>query len=256
MNIEYATVPGYRPLLLDIHRGAEPAPLVLYLHGGGWRVGSRSSFGPMLADRQPFARLVDAGFTVASADYRLTGEAAFPAQLDDATAALAWLREHADEYGIDADRIVLWGESAGAHLAALLGLRSDGIAAVIDWYGPADLTTFDADQAEAGIEATPAPGSTETRETLLLGGVPGRAAEASPVTYVHDDAPPFLILHGTADRFVPCVQSRRLAKALGDKADLRLIEGADHMWLGAPEIAEQAFAWSVEFATRHCKEIS
>ena len=157
--VEYAAPPGYRPLLLDLHvpHGDRP-PVVLFLHGGGWRLGTRRVFCPTRRDwdPDPFHRLVGAGFAVASADYRLSGEAVFPAQLHDVTAAVRWLQTRADELGVDADRIVVWGESAGAHLAALLGLtagRPDLVdlvggapvpapAGVVDWYGPADLTAL------------------------------------------------------------------------------------------------------------------
>ncbi|OXM63589.1 MULTISPECIES: alpha/beta hydrolase [Amycolatopsis] len=256
-TFEYAAVPGFRPLLLDLHRGDAPglAPLVVFVHGGGWRVGSRESFGPMFADTSPspFERLAAAGFAVTSVDYRLTGEAPFPAQLDDVSAAFAWLRDHATELGLDTGRIVVWGESAGGHLAALAGLREQGVVAVVDWYGPADLTALDTDLAEAGLVAEPAPGSTEAREALLLRDV--APAEASPVTYVHSGAPPFLLLHGKSDRFVPCAQSRRLAEALtaaGADVDLRLFDGAGHMWLGNPGLAATAFDLSLEFARTHC----
>jgi acetyl esterase/lipase len=128
-GIEYATVLGYRPLLLDLYLpapGSRPAqaPVVLFLHGGGWGLGSRTEVGPPFDDWQPsfFERLAQAGFAVASADYRLSGEAQFPAQLHDAKAAVRWLRRNAGEYGLDGDRIVAWGPSAGGHLAALLGL--------------------------------------------------------------------------------------------------------------------------------------
>ena len=123
---------GYRPLLLDLYLpgpGASPgqAPVVLFLHGGGWGLGSRTEVGPPFDDWQPsfFERLAQAGFAVASADYRLSGEARFPAQLHDAKAAVRWLRRNAGEYRLDGDRIVAWGASAGGHLAALLGLTGD-----------------------------------------------------------------------------------------------------------------------------------
>ena len=131
-GIEYAAVLGYRPLLLDLYLpdpGASPgqAPVVLFLHGGGWGLGSRTEVGPPFDDWQPsfFERLAQAGFAVASADYRLSGEARFPAQLHDAKAAVRWLRRNAGEYQLDGDRIVAWGASAGGHLAALLGLTGD-----------------------------------------------------------------------------------------------------------------------------------
>jgi acetyl esterase/lipase len=257
--VEYGAVPGYRPLLLDLHRPDGPTPpVVVFLHGGGWRVGSRGAFGPAYADWSPtpFARLAAAGVAVASLDYRLSGEARFPAQLDDVTAGLAWLRAHAGCVGVDASRVVLWGESAGGHLAALLGLADPQVRGVVDWYGPADLTALVADAAAGGISAVDV-GAADSREALLLGAPaasdPERARRAGPVAHVHPGAPPFLLRHGTADRFVPSRQSERLAEALreaGVDVRLDLVEGADHMWLGRPDVAEAAFDDAVAFVLR------
>ena len=134
---------------------------------------------------------------VASVDYRLSGEATWPAQLHDAKAAVRWLRARADELGIDPDRIAAWGESAGGHLAELLGLTDDdpalegdvgitgpssAVAAVAAWYAPSDVAAVATD-----LGADPADPT--TREALLLGApaaaVPEPAAQASPITHVY-----------------------------------------------------------------------
>ena len=194
--VDYAAQPGYRPLALDLYTPPDPAPVVLFLHGGGWRVGTRQVFCPTWRHWRPdpFQRLVSAGIAVASVDYRLSGEAVFPAQLDDVTAAARWLRARAAELAVDAGRIVVCGESAGGHLAALLGLTDDSIAGVVDRYGAADLLTM----------PTPAP---DSRESQLIGApvrnAVGLARKASPVTHVHAGAPPFHLAHGTADGSSP-----------------------------------------------------
>jgi acetyl esterase/lipase len=258
---EYAVVPGHRPLLLDLVRpdSAAELPLVVFLHGGGWRTGSRAAMGPMFAgwSRSPFAELASAGFAVASLDYRLSGEATFPAPLDDVRAGLSWLAAHAGELGLARGRTALWGESAGGHLAALAALTGDGVGAVVDWYGPADLTALAEDAAATGISITD-PGAPDSREALLLGGLVADRADAaraaSPVAHVHAGAPPFLLRHGTADRFVPVRQSERLAQALrgvGAPVRLDLVEGADHLWLGDPRAARTAFDDAVAFLTDH-----
>ena len=122
LEIDFAQPAGFRPLSLDLRTpDAAGAPLVVFLHGGGWLRGSRKVFTPGISDAQSFDRIVAAGFAVASCEYRLSGEARFPAQLDDVDAALAWLHAHGADHGVDASRIVLWGVSAGATLAALTG---------------------------------------------------------------------------------------------------------------------------------------
>ena len=159
------------------------------------------------------------------------------------SAAVDWLAGQAGQYGFDAGRIVLWGESAGAHLAALLGLRSAGsrVRGVVDWYGPADLIALDEQVGAAGA-LTDDP--LDSREARLLGApvgqVPELARAASPLSQVRAGAPPFLIAHGTADRMVPFRQSEALAAALAEAgADVRLeaVDGADHMWIGVADLA-------------------
>ncbi|MGI5158313.1 alpha/beta hydrolase fold domain-containing protein [Microbispora sp. CA-102843] len=258
-GVPYAAIPGVRPLELDLVLPPEtegPVPCVVFLHGGGWRAGSRRSMGPAFegAAPTPFELVAWAGVAVAGADYRLSGEALWPAQLHDVKAAVRWLRARGGELGIDIGRIAAWGESAGGHLAALLGLTpgdptleggvgvtgpSSAVAAVAAWYAPSDLRTV-----AAGIGADPADPA--SREALLLGApvpsVPDAAALASPVTHVSPGAPPFLLLHGRSDRMIACAQSERLRdelRAAGAEVDLHVYDGADHMWLGAPEAARE-----------------
>jgi acetyl esterase/lipase len=242
-----------------------PVPVVVFLHGGGWRMGSRHSLGPSYAATGPFERVAQAGIAVASVDYRLSGEATWPAQLHDAKAAVRWLRTRAADLGIDPHRIAAWGESAGGHLAELLGLTDgdpalegdvgfvgapSGVAAVVAWYAPSDVAAVATDTGADPADPT-------TRESQLLGApaptVPDLAAQASPITHVSPDAPPFLLLHGAADRFVPCVQSERLHRALeeaGVEVELDLYEDADHMWMGSPDAAEKALARTIDVLRR------
>lgn len=226
---------------LDLHLpAADSPPVIVFIHGGGWLRGDRRTVAPGLV-MDVFAQVLDAGFAVASIDYRLSDEAVFPAQIDDALAAVRWVLEYGTEYGIDADRPVLWGESAGAHLAALAAFRlSDRIRGVIDWFGPSNLITFP-------YELDPENGSqlasdTESREARLLGGSIDKnqtlARRASPVFQVTPAAPPFHIAHGTADTLVPFAQSAELAAALtAVRVDVELIPvvGADHMWRGVED---------------------
>jgi acetyl esterase/lipase len=235
---------------------------VVFLHGGGWRAGGRHLAGPAFlgAEPTPFERVAQAGIAVASADYRLCGEARWPAPLHDVKAAVRWLRGRATELGLDGERIAAWGESAGGHLAALLGLTagdpalegslgvtgpSSQVCGVVAWYAPSDLRAMAADTGGRDDD----PG---TREAGLLGAppssVPDLAAQASPLCQVSPAAPPFLLLHGAADRAVPCVQSQRLHDALaaaGAEAELTLYPGAGHMWAGAPGAAHRALQQTI-----------
>lgn len=129
-GVVYAAIPGIRPLELDLYLPPHdvvdegPVPVVIFLHGGGWRMSSRRSAGPAYAKDavSPFEVVAQAGIAVASVDYRLSGERTWPAQVHDAKAAVRWLRARGSEAGLDSERIVAWGESAGGHLALLLGL--------------------------------------------------------------------------------------------------------------------------------------
>lgn len=238
-DVVFSSPEGFRPLSLDLHLPAGTgeggdgalAPVVVFLHGGGWYVGSRRMFVPGFTHAETFGRLTGAGFAVASIDYRLSGEAVFPAQLDDMRAALDWLRASGVEHGVDASRMVVWGESAGGHLASLAGLdRQLGVRGVVAWYPPTDMIAF---RKPGPDEARP------TREESLIGGViddmPEAAALASPARLVHPDAPPFHIAHGDADEAVDLSQSELLAAALrreGASAELQVVPGAGHIWQG------------------------
>lgn len=270
-GVPYAAVPGVRPLELDLYlppAGAGCVPAVVFLHGGGWRMGSRRSAGPAFAtaDTTPFEQLAGTGIAVASVDYRLSGEALWPAPLHDAKAAVRWLRWRASDLGIDQHAIAAWGESAGGHLAELLGLTGDRrdldgdagiighdstVAAVVAWYAPSDLAGVARD---AGLD----PASRDSREAQLLGAPPvevaGRAAAASPISYVAATAPPMLLLHGRADRLIPCAQSERLHAALtaaGASCELQLYDDVGHLWLGSVEAANDALRRTIDFLHHH-----
>lgn len=253
IGVEYAVVPGFRPLLLDVHGagvGSDPRPVVLFVHGGGWREGGRAEFCPAWPGRQAFDWLVADGFVVVSPDYRLTGEACFPAQLDDVLAALRWLVAHAGELGADPERIVLWGQSAGAHLAALAGLdaTAPGVRGVVDWYGPADLPAMARQRPDVGLAGS--------CESDLIGAAlsesPHLGRAASPIARVHAAAPPFHIAHGTADQAVPLAQSRAFAAALrrvGAEVEFLEVPDAGHVWDGAAD-PDAVYAAARDFARR------
>lgn len=248
-------LPFTHDLALDLYRprGATgPLPVVLYLHGGGWRVGTRSD---READRQ--IPLAAQGFAVASASYRLSGTAPFPAQRDDALAALQWLLAQADALGLDRDRLAVAGASAGAQLASLVGLAGPvgglptPVKAVVAWFTVTDLVNWDVQWRDAPY---PAPDTFAWQGAQRRGWPPpARAAalfgveriEDAPAEAVHaadprshiaaalarGPAPPFLLLHGDADTAVETAHSRLLHDALraaGVSSTLLLLGDADH----------------------------
>ncbi|RBY97600.1 alpha/beta hydrolase [Blastococcus sp. TF02-8] len=240
-DLVYASVDG-TDLQLDLYvPDVRPAPLVVWLHGGGWLRGSRG-----VGAEQRLAPLADHGVAVAAVRYRLSGEATFPAPLDDARAAVRWLRAHAAEHGLDGTRIGVWGASAGGHLASLLGLTDDGadaergdasVQAVVAWFPPTDLLRRDSDLPEGPPPPfLTGPMPEPSFEARLLGVDDVRddrpaALAASPVAQVHPDAPPFLLVHGDRDGLIPSEHSRDLYRALraeGVDATLWLLHGANH----------------------------
>ncbi|MGY1602213.1 alpha/beta hydrolase fold domain-containing protein [Geodermatophilus sp. SYSU D00815] len=224
-GIVYA-VRGDRPLALDLHvpETAAPPPVVVHLHGGSWKFGSRSDHPERLRG------LAAHGFAVASVDYRPSTEAPHPAQQEDVRAAVTWLQQHAAEHGADGSRIALWGASAGGHLAALAALTPPTpVAAVVTWFATTDLL-------RAALRPPLEPRFLPDFEGELLGVAdvladPAAARAASPRWLAHAGAPPFLVMHGDRDRLVPTVQSTVLHEALvdaGADSTLVLVGGASH----------------------------
>ncbi|MCC9307090.1 alpha/beta hydrolase [Kitasatospora sp. RB6PN24] len=231
-GLTYAEVRGFRPLLLDLRLppGPGPAPVAVWVHGGGFQWGDRRY--PLEAmEPEAFWRAATrAGLAVATIDYRLSGEARFPAQLDDAQAALAFLRRNAGQLGLDPGRIGLWGESAGGAIAALAAFADGGVRAVATWYAVTDMAVRN-------------PREADSSEGRLLGGrpvdLPELAGRASPVAQVPADPPPFLLLHGTADTIAAPAHSELLHQALlaaGGRSELVLVPGAQHAFDGWPDV--------------------
>jgi acetyl esterase/lipase len=235
-DVEYVEGGG-KSRCLDLYapdRSDGALPVVVWIHGGGWKTGGK--------EMGPAPMLVPHGYAVASINYRLSGEAPWPAQLDDCRAAIRWLRANAAKYNLDPNRIGVWGQSSGGHLAAMLGVTGDKdgrVQAVCDWSGPQDLVEmFD-------LKMRNPDGAMDQPVIELLGG-PGvatkqKAAEASPITHVTKEAPPFLIMHGDNDRLVPLKQSELLDAALrkaGVECKFVVVPGAGHVF-GGPDIFKQ-----------------
>lgn len=268
LDIPYASLSPAQKL--DIYlpdEGNGPFPVILSIHGGAFMGCDKSD-----AQVQPMLEGLKRGYAVVAVNYRLSGEAKFPALVHDVKAAVRWIRANAARYGFDPDRIAAWGGSAGGYLAAMLG-TSAGISeledlslgnpnqpshvrAVVAWFPPTDFLAMDEQLAESGLGPTPGMehSGPNSPESLLLGAqitkIPERVRAANPATYITSAAPPFFLQHGTADDTVPVQSSITLAaalqKAIGqDKVRLELLEGAGHAdpRFEAPENVDNVFAW-------------
>ncbi len=267
LDIPYAALSPAQKL--DIYwpdEGEGPFPAIVAIHGGAFMGGDK---GTMQVDAM--LQGVRRGYAVVSINYRMSGEAKFPALVQDGKAAVRWLRANAKEMLVDPERIAVWGESAGGYLASMLGV-SGGVAeledltlgnleqdsrvqAAVIWYGPADFLKMDADLAELGLGPTPGQehSAADSPESLILGAkiseIPERVRAADPQTYVRPGMPPFLLQHGKLDDTVPCLQSVRFAEKLrkaGGRVELDLLEGAKHadwpIFLSMENI-ERVFGW-------------
>jgi acetyl esterase/lipase len=252
-NLEYAVTDG-KTLLLDLYMPANTnqAPLVIWVHGGAWKGGSKNN-------PQHAVKLLDDGFAVASINYRLSQEAIFPAQIVDCKAAVRWLRANAGNYDYNAEKIGVWGSSAGGHLVALMGTsgnlkrwdlgenldHSSAVQAVCDWYGPSDFLKMD------DLPGSFAHLDENSPESMLIGGDirkhPEKVREANPISYISENTPPFLIMHGKKDRTVIHQQSILLHDALKAHhidSELILLENAGHggkLWENQVSLVSEFF---------------
>jgi len=229
-----------------------PLPLIIWVHGGAWMGGSK--------DQCPALPYLQKGYAVASINYRLSQHAIFPAQIEDCKAAVRWLRAHAKENNLAPNRFAVWGASAGGHLVALLGTAGEvntfdagenldvpsRVQAVVDFFGPTDLTKMAKDSLPGSHIDHNAP---DAPEAQLIGGAvqnnKGKCDRANPITYVTKHNPPFLIMHGNKDDIVPHQQSELLRDALqkaGVPVTFKIIEGAGHGF-GGPEVDRQVSAF-------------
>lgn len=243
LDIEYS-YPEQKALLLNLELpsvSGQPYPVIVYIHGGGWAWGSKDEQLPI---RQVDQYLLQQGYAIASINYRLSDEAIFPAQIIDCQAAVCWLRAKAAQYRLDPARIGVWGFSAGAHLATLLGTSGEAgefdrevgnfeyssqvqavaaFAPVVDFSRCLDFSPI----AEFNTPLSP--------EARLLGGPIQEnlalAQQANPLHYLSRNCPPFLIIHGEADEVVPIEHSLLLKEALesaGVDTNLYIVPGGGH----------------------------
>ncbi|HEY9734488.1 MAG TPA: alpha/beta hydrolase [Drouetiella sp.] len=236
--------------LMDLYipsRAAKPMPVILWIHGGAWLMGDKED--------TPALFFMKSGYAVASINYRYSSEAIFPAQIEDAKAAVRWIRANAEKYHFDTKRIVAFGNSAGGHLAALLGTTGDvkplegnlgnadqssKVQAVVDWCGPTDFIGIE-EQGDAKNQLRPRDPKGPVAK--LFGGLPSKkrelAAAASPVTFVSNDDPPFLIMHGDHDNVVPIKQSSdfyEVLKAAHVKVLYHVVKNGGHNFFSAENL--------------------
>lgn len=245
-DVVYAEIDG-KSLGLDLYVPKPGAPLVVYVHGGAWRAGTKADGVPMF--------LVDAGFAVASVDFRQSTDAPFPANVHDIKAGIRFLRAKAAEYGYDTEKVLITGSSSGAHLAVLVGVTngdaqlegnvgdyadaSSDVQAILSYFAATDLTTILSLSTSFGV------GVREPALKLLLGdlpdAVPELAQQASPVYHVDANDPPLLLLHGDRDPQMPVNQSLQMLgkyEELGLDVDFIPVHGAAH---GGPQFSEPKY---------------
>jgi len=241
---------GHPRQKLDLYlpANAANAPLIIMIHGGAFKSGSKEGENPV-----PF---LSQGYAVASLNYRLSGHARFPAQIEDCKAAVRWLRAHAGQYGYDPDRFGAWGASAGGHLVTMLGTTgstttfdvgenlsmSSRVQAVADNFGPTDFLQMDAHRLPDGMAHNPP----DSPESELIGGAlqenPDKARMANPITYITASGvatPPFLVIHGDRDPLVPHHQSELLVAALrsaGVPVTFYTVKGGGHGGFTDPNV--------------------
>jgi acetyl esterase/lipase len=231
-NITYMTASGVE-LKLDFYRPAQaqgPLPTAIFMHGGGYRIGSRKE--ASVLNLMPYIQM---GWNAVNVEYRASGIALAPAAVEDARCAVRWVTRNAKEYNVDTDRIVVTGQSAGAHLALMAGLVAESagfdrncpgpeplkVAAVISWYGVFDYTAL-VDDPKRDYAVTWIGGRPNYKEV---------AKRVSPMTYVRAGLPPVIAIHGDADPTVPYEQEVREIEALkkvGNVAELVTIPGGGH----------------------------
>lgn len=246
-DVAYASVSSAQKLDLYLPSGTGPFPVVIIVHGGAFLMGDKAAGDATTGIDQ----LLSQGFAVASINYRLSGEAKAPAQIQDVKAAVRFLRAKATEYNLNPEKFGAWGGSAGGSLVSLLGTscgvaelegaeldnaeQSSCVQAVVDWFGPIDFLTMDAQFT--GTSCPVDHDAADSPESQLVGGPIQDNVEAvrlvNAATYITPDDPAFFIQHGTSDCNVPPQQSQLFYDALSatlgaDKVTLILLEGAGH----------------------------
>jgi acetyl esterase/lipase len=244
-DLVYSTVAGFRPLTLDLYLPPKPvsggAPVIIYVHGGGWMSGHTRHSGAFEDWPGVLASLAGRGYVVASLNYRLSSEAPSPAAEQDVKSAVRWLRGNAARFGVDKRHFGIWGGSAGGQLAALAGakapLESDCVQAVVTWYGVFDFAPL----TKSGSVPPPVARYLGCNNSACSDE---QVALASAIRHIDRNDPPFLLIHGALDKTVAPSQSEKFHAALeagAVKSQLMVLPDVDHSFVGnTPELTRNA----------------
>ena len=267
-NVVYASTSATQVMDIYLPEGDGPFPVVVLIHGGAFKMGDKSM------ETRNAEALVAKGYAAASINYRLSGEAKYPAQIQDCKAAVRFLRANAVKFHLNPEKIGSWGASAGGNLSAMLGtsagvaelegasLGNEGVSskviACVDWFGPINFCTMDAEAAALGF--TGRTNSEFSPESKLIGkavqSAPELVAKANPTTYISADDAAFFLQVGNMDRNIPYTQSLNFYEALkpvigASKVSFELLEGAGH---GGPQFSDSSnVAKVIAFFDKHLK---
>jgi len=248
LDLPYAKLSATQTLDVYLpNEGKGPYPVIFHIHGGGFASGDKRDLKVLT-----FLKGLERGYAVVSANYRMSGEAVFPAGLQDIKAAIRWVRANSEQYHLDGNRIAAWGGSSGGNYAAMVCLTANvtafddpglgnpevrcNVQAAVDWFGPTDFLKMDEQLEENGFGPS-AHGQADSPESRYLGArlsdVPLKVEIANPMMYVHKRMPPLLIQHGRLDTLVPVQQSMEFVEKLEkyvshDRFEFDILEGAGH----------------------------
>ncbi|WP_237389572.1 alpha/beta hydrolase [Bacillus sp. USDA818B3_A] len=270
LDVPYANLSPTQTLDIYLPEGDGPFPVIVCIHGGAFAFGdSRGS------DCVSALKGLERGYAIVSVNYRLSGEAKFPADVEDVKAAIRFVRANAAKYSLNPEKIATWGGSAGGALSAMCAASgdvaefknpnlgnvdvSDKIQAAIDWYGPINFLTMDEQFIEIGIEGQ-IHNSADSFESKLMGQqitlIPELVSKHNPETFITEDCPPVFIQHGSIDNIIPRLQSvhfaAKLESVLGaDKIFFELLQDAGH---GGPEFdTPENISKVLDFLDKHLK---
>ena len=269
LDVPYGTLPEQKLDLYLPDGGEGPCPVIFYVHGGGWMMGTKT-----LGAITCVIGALDRGYAVIAPDYRLAPAVTFPEFIFDIKTAVRWARAHAEEYGLDPERIGMIGDSAGGHISLMMGFTagrpeyegeqygwpgvSSAVQAVCDMYGPSDLSADAAAWYRAsGVKRFPHTGGEREYEPMFGTDNKNLLRLISPISFVTADIPPVMIQQGRDDGIVPYQHSQILAERIAevcgpDRVEYHLYEGRNHS--DPAFLTEESVRQVVDFFDRRLKK--